>query len=385
MHRHSLLLACILLMAACGGSAPPSAGKPGQGGKGRASQIYPVELTIVQPRPFPQMVRASGSVNANETVRISARVAGVLERVLVTEGDHVEKGQPISEIDPERYRVALDAVVAGLKRAELARDEARSSLARRTELRKQDLVSEEDLANVRLRSDQAEAEVRVQQAAVAKARLDLADAKVVAPCSGIIQARSVDTGTYLQPGSPIAILVNRDPLQVRFSVTVDEAARLAQGMPLRVRARGLEGDFVGRISLVAAAADPGSRLVGVVGRVEDPQARLRPGSFVEVQVEAGADRPQLAVPELSVRASDRGFVVFVAEPEGEALLARERPVQLGIRDPAGFIEIRTGLSGGERVVVRGADAIRDRSQVREVPAQAQAQARSATSATSARR
>jgi multidrug efflux system membrane fusion protein len=312
-------------------------------------------------------------VAAFETVRITARVSGVVERVLVAEGDRVAKDQVIAEIDPERYRVALAAADAGFRRAETAQAESRASYARRLELHRQGMVSEEDLASVRLRSEQAEAEVRAQQAAVDRARLDLRDAKVVAAAAGIIQSRAAETGAWVQPGSPIATLLHRDPLQARFSVTVEEAARLAPGMRVELRTRGLEGVFAGSVALVSAAADPGTRLVGVVARIEDPEGRLRPGAFAEIGVVAGEARELPSMPELAIRASERGFVVFVAVEEaadggGRRLVARERQVVLGQRDPAGWVEVRSGIAPGEQVVVRGADAVRDGSELRATEA-----------------
>lgn len=357
------LLALLLLLAAAAavgcGRGSGSAGAPGGGaGPGGAKAIaFPVEVATVAAQPVEYRVSAVGSVEAFETVQVTARVAGVVDRVEFAEGNNVTTGQKLAEIEPDRYRVQVDSAKATLARAEANLADARAGLQRREQVntRTPGLVKEEDLETFRTRVRVAEADVAQARSALDLALLNQRDAIVRAPTGGTIETRRVETGQYVQPGSVIATLLRREPLLLRFKVAESDAPSLREGMQARFTVTDSPRAFGATITLVGGAAEESSRMVAVTARIDDPErGLLRPGQFAEVTVPVGRDdRP--VVPETAIRPSERGFLAFVVEGE----TARVRVLQLGMRTADGRVEVREGLAPGETLVVRGAEALRD--------------------------
>jgi multidrug efflux system membrane fusion protein len=356
------LLLLAALLPACGGSGEPSASQPRPAGQQRATQ-FPVEVQPVAARPVEYAVAAVGSVEAFETVAVTARVAGAIEAVRFTEGDAVGTGQVLVEIEPRRYRLAVDAANAALERAQAALAEAEAGLERREAVnrRNPDLVKGEDVDAFRTRARVAAAEVAERRAALEVAELNLRDAYARAPVAGVIQTRTVQTGQYAQPGTVLATLVRREPLLLRFRVPENEAAPLRAGQAARFAVRGDSTVYSARLLNVGAEASEATRMVEVTAEVDDPRRRiLRPGAFAEVTVPVGGQGQAPVVPQSAVRPSERGFLAFVVE-DG---VARERILELGLRTAEGLVEVRSGVAAGETLVVRGAEALRDGAAVR---------------------
>jgi multidrug efflux system membrane fusion protein len=351
-HRRRTAFALLvpLLAAACGRGETAARG-------GRGPLSFPVEVETVSAAPVEYAIRAVGSVEAFEEVSVTARVAGVVERVRFQEGDRVTTDQVLAEIDTERFRLAEASAQAALDKAAAARDEARAGLERRRAVNEKnpDLVRAEEVDAWRTRLASAEAEVAGAGSALELAQLNRRDALVRPPVAGVVQTREVETGRYVQPGAVIAKLVRREPLLLRFRVPDFEAASLTPGMPARFTLRGSrDRAFTAELTHVAAAADARDRMVDVTGRVDDPdRGSLRPGAFAEVVVPVGSAALSPVIPQTAIRPSERGFLAFVVE-DGKA---RERVLELGLRTADGRVEVRSGVEPGETLVVRGAEPL----------------------------
>jgi len=351
----SLCLAAPLVLAC--GDARGAATSSDAARKGPLA--FPVEVAPVAAATVEYSIRAVGSVEAFEKVSVTARVAGVVERVRFQEGDNVGTDRVLAEIEPDRFRLALEAARAELAKAEAARDEARLGLERRQAVnaKNPDLVRAEEVDSWRTRLASAEAEVARARAAAQLAELNLRDALVRPPVAGVIQSRDVETGGYVQPGTVIATLLRRDPLLLRFRVPETEAAPLAAGMAARFSLRGGRPEVhAATLTLVAAAADPSDRMVEVTARVDAAASGdLRPGAFAEVTLPVGSPRSAPVIPQTAIRPSDRGFLAFVVA-DGRA---HERVLELGLRTADGRVEVLSGLAVGESLVIRGGEALAD--------------------------
>lgn len=357
MNSPAVVLAIMALVLGCGGSP---ASQPG--GRGRAMQ-FPVEVAPVEARRVEYRVSAIGSVEAFEVVQVTARVAGAVEQVRFAEGQRVEPGQALVEIEPDRYRLAVQSGRAALAKAQAALAEAEASLKRRegAVIQNPGLIPGEELETWRTRVNTAQAEVALARAALELAELNLRDAFARAPFAGTVQTRTVQTGQYVQPGATLATLVRRDPLLLRFQVPEQEAAPLRPGLSAFFEVRDEARQFTARLTHVAESADPTSRMVAVTAQIDDPaRDRLRPGAFVQISIPVGVAADAPVVPQLAVRPSERGFLAFVVE-EG---VARERVLSLGMRTADGRVEVRSGVRAGEALVVRGAEALYEGAAVR---------------------
>jgi membrane fusion protein, multidrug efflux system len=371
MRRLTAVLLMGLTLAACerapAGEAPAGKGKGGGGGGGgRGAMQFPVEVAPVQARNVEYAIHAVGAVEAFERVQITARVAGALDRVRFREGEEVKKGTVLAEIEPSRYALAVTSAKAALERARAELADAEAGFARREAVNQKSpgLLPAEEIETFRTRARSAAAQVSAAKAALDQAELNLRDAYVRAPMDGTLQTRTVQTGQYVQPGTVLATLLQREPLLLRFSVPEAEAARIRTGLTARFTTREEGATFTAKLTYVAASADPASRMVAVTGEVTGEGAKaLRPGAFANVVVPVGGASNAPVIPQTAVRPSERGFLAFVVDG-GKA---RERVVDLGLRTAEGLVEVRRGLKVGEQLVVRGAEALREGAAVKVTP------------------
>ncbi|MFZ5432911.1 MAG: efflux RND transporter periplasmic adaptor subunit [Calditrichota bacterium] len=351
-----VLLMIAVLMGCSSGGKSSSSGK-------RGAMKFPVEVMAVTSRDVDLVIHAIGSVEAFEIVPVTARVPGVVQKVGFREGEKVKSGDPLIEIEPERYNLALQSAQAAFDKACASLQEARARLSRRVDIQGKNpgFVSPEDLENWQTRYLSYAADSAQALANLNIARLNLRDAYVPAPVSGIIQSRSVLTGQYVQAGTVIATMVRRDPLLLRFSVIEGDAQRLRAGQQVMFTVRDDHDIHTGVITAVAESADPVTRMVTITAEVNDPQRdRLRPGTFAEVTVLLGETEKLPVIPQTCIRPSERGFLAYVVSDS----TARERVLKLGLQTQEGSVEVRDGIQDGELVVVRGAEALRDGVPVR---------------------
>lgn len=343
------------------GSTESPPGKPGGKGKllyERSKITYPVEVEEVEAQSLVYSVNAVGSIEAFEQVQVTARVSGVVDRVLFSEGDFANVNQVLVEIETERYRLAVEAAQATYEKAEAGLADAEAGLKRREAVINENpgLIPGEELETWRTKVRLAKSDVAQTKAALNQANVNLRDAYVRAPFSGIIQTRTVETGQYVQTGMVLATLVRRDPLLLRFKVPEREAGQIHRGMKALFTLRDNEKEFESKIIHVAASADQVSRMVDVTAEVHDTNDQaLRPGAFAEITVPVSSARAVPVISQTAVRPSERGFVAFVVEQN----VARERILTLGMRTASGQVEVLSGLKPGETLVIRGGEALSD--------------------------
>jgi membrane fusion protein, multidrug efflux system len=335
--------------------------KGGPGGK-RAME-FPVEVRPVESRRVEYSVTAVGSLDAFERVAVTARVAGAVERVMLREGQLVSAGQPLVEIEPERYRLAVAAAQATLQKSQAGQAEAQAGFSRRQAASEKNpgLIRGEEIETWRTKVQSTAAEVAQSQAALAQARLNLRDAFVRAPVSGIIQTRTVETGQYVPVGTVLGTLMRRDPLLLRFQVPEQDAMPLRSGLIVRFNVAEDPTQHEARITHVAAAASQASRMVDITANVINPnRPELRPGAFARVTVPIGATRDAPVIPQTAIRPSEKGFLAYTIENG----VAKQRVLTLGMRTADGQVEVKQGLAAGESLVIRGAEALRDGAKVK---------------------
>jgi len=355
----------------------PQAPQKKQGRTFDRSQItYPVEVETVQERSMVYTVNAVGSVDAFEKVQVTARVSGVVDRVLFSEGNYAQVNQVLVEIEPERYRLAVEAAQAAYEKAVASKADAEAGLKRRETVINQNpgLIPGEELETWRTKVSLAKSDVAQTKAALNQAKLNLHDAYVRAPFSGIIQTRTVQTGQYVQTGMVLATLVRRNPLLLRFNVPERDASQLKVGIKALFRLRNVDKEFSAKIVHVAESADEGTRMVAITAEIDDTKEEaLRPGSFAEITIPVSSERNAPVIPQTAIRPSERGFIAFVVEDNK----AVERILTLGMRTADGRAEVLSGLKPGEMLVIRGAEALRDGVPVRvgAAPEKASAQSR----------
>jgi len=338
----------------------------GQGSGGASAPVakppprtWSVVAATLTAEPLSYRIDALGQLEADETVDVAAEVDGVLGPLAFREGDRVTTATALVEIDPVRYRLALERSRAGLARAEAQLKEREATLSRRAALRERspDYVPEEEWLRL-------EAEVLGARAALAEARVteslaatDLARSTVRPPIAGEIERRLANAGQFVRSGTPIAAIVKRRPLRLRFSITEEESARVTAGIPVEFEVPAYPRErFRAVIFFVARTASERTRRVDCIASYPNDDERLKPGFFARASIRERAKDDAILVPESAVLATEKGFVVYTIEG---GKTARRRRIEPGLRTPDGRIEAVSGLAAGEVIAVRGAGLLDD--------------------------
>lgn len=366
MKRSEIVIAPLLFLfglAAVGckkSEAAPTTGKRA----GQKSLAFPVETITVDAKPHELVISAPGTVDAFENIQVTARVAGVVDKVTFVEGQEVKLNAPLAYVDSRRYSLAVSAARAALEKSQAQAADSAANLKRRQDatLTNPGLIPGEEMATYQTAVQTAQADVDSSMEALKLAQLNLDDSTVKAAAPGIIQTRTVVTGQYVNAGAVIATLLQRDPLLLHFDVATSEAPRLKVGMPVTFTLKDSQTPYNAKITLVSGAADPESRLVPMTAEVQTDQHQfwLRPGSFAQVEIKLVSARQYPMIPQTAARPSDRGFLAYIVQ----GTVAHERTLSLGLHTDDGFVEVKSGLEAGDQLVTAGVEALSDGSKVR---------------------
>jgi multidrug efflux pump subunit AcrA (membrane-fusion protein) len=360
----------------------------------------PVQVRCPAVVERPESVSASGSIEGSETADVAFLVAGRVLRVMVEEGQRVTKGQLLAEIEATDYRNAFNAATAqkqaaaavseradaGLRKQELeqaridferAEDEYNRMkfLAERKSLPPNDFQKfDASYKAARERYDMAREGTRKEDIAAAAAQAHAADAqaseeskrlsdtRLVAPISGSIAMRRVDPGQTVAPGVHVFTIVELNPVKVRVGVPEAEIGKVHQGAAAEVSIPSLDGRrFGGKVAIIGVAAEPASRTYTVKLLVPNPTAVLLAGMVAEARVFGPATLKSLTIPGEAVVPDPQGApMVYVYSADRRRVYGRR--IEVGA--PVGKeVEIRSGLTGSEQVVVAGQQKVREGSLV----------------------
>jgi membrane fusion protein (multidrug efflux system) len=293
---------------------------------------------------------AIGTLVAVRGVSLAAEVPGRVTEISFDSGTSVKKGAVLVRLDTSTEQAQLQSAKADAKLAGLA-------LSRSRKLRQGGVNAPADLESAEARAAQANAAVAALTATIAKKT-------IVAPFDGRIAIRQVELGQILSPGSPIASLQSVTPIYAEFSLPQQALADVKVGQKVRVRTDIYQdASWEGEVTIVNPEVDVASRNVRIRATLENPDGRLRPGMFVNIEVLSKEKRPVIAIPATSVLYAPYGDSVYVIEEKKDesgkvSLVARQKFVRLGERR-GDFVAAISGLNAGEEVVSSGAFKLRN--------------------------
>lgn len=341
----SLIGAIILVTSACGKKQAAPQGRP----------PVAVKMTTAIATNTPVIVTAYGALQDRENVDIIPQVSGLLMDVLFRDGAVVTNGQPLFQIDPRDYQMRVQQA-EGMVAADRANLElARSTLQRNQPLLEKHLISPDAFDTIRTKVAAVEAQLKMDEAALDQARLNLSRCTIVAPLSGICSKRYVDAGNLVSAGmSRLTNIRSYDPLRLECSVSEQYLATLRTALaqaPLNVivTPRGDSHSYPGTITFVDNAVNAMSGTILLRGEVPNPSMTLWANQFVDVNLILASIPNAVMVPESAVQYGKNGTYLYAVKPDQTAEL---RMVKTGIRNND-WIQIVEGLSAGEPVVTMG--------------------------------
>ncbi|WP_313116950.1 efflux RND transporter periplasmic adaptor subunit [Ectopseudomonas guguanensis] len=311
-----------------------------------------VSAALAEEQPWQGRLPAIGTLKAYQGVDLAAEVDGIVSEVLFESGQKVRLGQPLIQLDSE------------VERANLATAEAVRSLARVEFERGRSLVSRQNISKSEF--DRLNAELLKAQATVSQLRAQLGKKRVLAPFSGTIGIRQVDTGDYLSPGAAIATLQDLSRLHVDFFLPEQRAPQLQVGQRVLVGVAAYPGEtFEGQIAAINPKVENETRNLQVRATLSNPDEKLLPGMFANLEVLLPGDETKIVVPETAITYTLYGNSVYVVKEkqdnDGKALKDADGNTQLTVERRfvetgerrAGRVVIVKGLQAGEQVVTSG--------------------------------
>lgn len=357
---HAWAATTLVLLAGCGaGNDQPTAGAPAAD-----ATPSPMEVAVITARPGVLTLTQDlpGRLEAWRTAEVRARVEGIVEKRLFTEGSDVRAGATLFQIDPRTYAAARDAARADVDAARLVVERYRPLLEIKA-------VSQQEF-------DTALARYKQTQAALARAELDLENTRVPAAISGRIGRALVTEGALVGRGEAthLATIEQIDPVYANFTQPGSEVLRLQAAVKsgklkrtASVRVELLLEDgrvypLPGKILFSDLAVDPGTGAVSLRAQFPNPERMLLPGMFVRVRFPAASTDQAIHVPQRAVQSGPQGQSVMLVSAEGKVVA---QPVKTGAMAGSDFVIVE-GLKGGEQVIVDGLQKVRPGMPVKAV-------------------
>jgi membrane fusion protein, multidrug efflux system len=311
-----------------------------------------VTTIVTAQEEWPATLNGIGTVAAVQGVTVSADLPGIVDRIMFESGKAVQRGDILVQLDTRQEQAQLAGAESQLELARLNHERMKG-------LVQQDAVSRAEYDTAAAGQQQAEARLNEIRAAI--------DRKTIrAPFSGVLGIRQVNLGQYLTAGAPVVPLQSLDPIYVNFNVPQQDAAQMRIGRTVRISSNegGADaGQSTGRISAIDSVIDQATRNVQVQATLPNPQGRLRPGMFVQAQVNLGAAQRVIALPASSINYAPYGDSVFIVSDmkneQGHPYRGvRQQVVKLG---PArgDQIAVLSGINAGEEVVTSGVFKLRN--------------------------
>lgn len=331
--RFLLLTTIVALVVSCGGETT-------QQFAGAAAPVRVGTLRVAR-EPLTVAITAVGTIEPENQITVAAQEDGLVTALLAREGDQVERGEVLVELDDRELSAQLAEAQARLVEAEAQWGRAES-------LRRDGLVTEAE-------ADSARASLDVAKARVDALRTRVSFTRIVAPQDGVVTVRHVELGDVVGARSPVLELAS-GRLVLRVPVSELEVVRLEVGDRAKVTVDALpETPVLASILRIFPAADKASRQVTVELVLDDPPDELRPGFLARADLVVRRLEDALMIPEPAIqRGSEINTFVWVIENGA----ARARPIQVGVRQ-GGRAQVEAGLQEGDEVVVEGAALLRD--------------------------
>ncbi|WP_312624573.1 efflux RND transporter periplasmic adaptor subunit [Scandinavium sp.] len=328
------------------------------------ASAIPVRLTTVEQIPHAVERQIPGRIEAIHTVAIRARTEGMIEKMHFREGQYVNAGDLLFELDSASQRAALSLARAELKSAQASLRQAQQLLARYQSLNNSQAISRNDVDTARMQRDVAAAAVEQAKARVESQSIALSYTKIISPVTGRAGHASVHQGSLINPSSGVLVeVVQLDPVRIAFALDeqtfwlksgqhVDVNALKAAWMP-QIQLNGERTS--GTLTSVDNRIDPRTASVTLRAEFANPQHRLLPGGSVDIWLRPQEKQPTMMIPAAAVMQDANGFFAWSVDDSGHA---QQRRLTLGAQQGQQFIVI-DGLKAGERIVTEGAQRMRN--------------------------
>lgn len=343
-----LIPLCLLLVSTgCGSNGAKTATE---------EPVIPVIATKVIRGDIASFIYTTGTVFPKQESMISPKTSGRIEKLYVDEGDKVEKGQPLVELEQEMLRIGVKEEKASLKEARAQLKNLESTLKRRQKLFEEGVVGAQSLDDTTTERDLAQARVQRTRATLERAEQDLKDSVITAPFAGFIVEKMMNEGEMAttMPPSNIFHLVDTSRVKIECGITEGKRRFITVGKEVLIEMDAYPDEiFTEKITTVNPKVDIKSRTFKIKIEIPNPDFRLETGMFARIHIIERESKGTLLIPQ-RVIIGEAVKKVFVVE-NGRAV---EKPITTGILNHP-IVEVTEGLKEGDIVVTEGFYSLKD--------------------------
>ena len=320
-------------------------GRPGMGAMARTGASIPVEVKTVGRGNIAATLLTYTSLEAERHVDVVSRTQGLVETILVEEGDRVEEGQPLAQLDTDTLELTL-------KEREVNMNSLESNYNRSQELLDRELLSSQEFEQTKFQYEAAQTQYE-------SAKLQLEYATIRSPFTGIITERLIEVGNLVNANDVVFRTADLDPLLARIFVPEKDIGQVRPGQSVRINVEGSDQTHAGRVARISPVVDPQSGTVKVTVEIRDRQGKLRPGMFSTVNLVIANHEDVLQVEKKALVAEAEGSYAFLFQ-DGTA---EKRLLEIGIAEGE-YVEVLSGLSDGDSIITVGQEGLRNGAPVR---------------------
>lgn len=306
----------------------------------------------------------TGVIEAWQTMNLTPEIGGRIAKIYVEEGDRVQKGQLLAELDTRAARLQLEQAEAVVAVAQANYNDAEKNVERMERLIKENAVSEQQYEKIKLTFESADAQLNQAQAALNLSKYSLDVSIMEAPFAGVVASKNAEVGDVINPmmgglssNSGVVTLMDFSRVKIEVDVSYQDVVRIKKRQPASMAVSAFPGrSFPGRVSVVNLTADPMTKKFHVEVAAENPDLLLRPNTFGEIMIEVSSHEDALVIPQNAILENKYVFVL------NEDNTVRRQEVSLGLEN-TDMVEILSGVQSGDRVVVEGSYGLDDGTKI----------------------
>ncbi|MDH5398308.1 MAG: efflux RND transporter periplasmic adaptor subunit [Cyclobacteriaceae bacterium] len=301
-------------------------------------KITPVEVKALSPVPFEHYIEVQGVVDTDKNIGLTSKTMGTIEEVKVREGDKVQKGQLLVQLDNQ---IIMNSI-----------NEVRSSLAFASEMfeKQKELWDQKIGSEVQYLSAKNNKEALENRLATLREQLQLT--KITSPISGIVDQVQIRQGEMASPGIPLLRVVDLSNFEIKASVSESYASQVKNGIGVRLLFPDLKGEMEAEISYTGKVIDPVNRTFDIIIRIEKPALEIKPNMIVEVRIVDFHEDEAIVIPVNTIQQSDKEEFVYIAEETASGVVARKQEVAVKMHYNGAAL-IGEGLKAGDMLVTFG--------------------------------
>lgn len=333
--------------------------------------LAPVQFAVAEQKVVPRFLSGLGTVQAANVVTVTSRVEGQLMKLYFTEGQYVNAGDLLAQIDPRPFEVQLAQAEGQLAKDKATLANAQLDLARYQKLAGTKVISQQELDNQRALVLQAQGSIKVDQAAVDSAKLQLTYSKITAPISGRVGLKQVDVGNFVSSGTstPIVVITQTQPADVLFALPEGDIPSIQQAQANSKNVL-IEAWDRNNIALIARGEllstdnqiDAATGTLKIKARFTNEEQKLFPNQFVNVKMQVETLQDAVVIPTAALQMGNEGHYVWVLSEDNKV---SKHTVTVGMQDSQQVV-IESGLAANTKVITDGVDKLTDGTTVEVV-------------------